>query len=67
MNGGAILPHGEALRSAVRWLSQQPRHDAATVETAAQRFDLSPLEEAFLLEHFVSGPSDRQRDGSGMP
>jgi len=43
-----IRPHGQALRDAVRWLSEQGRHDAAAVEEACRRFDLSPLDEAFL-------------------
>lgn len=46
-----ILPHGEGLRRALRWLSEQGRHDAAAIEEAAQRFDLTPLEEDFLLAH----------------
>lgn len=49
----SLLPKGEALRNAIRWLAAQSRHDAAAVEEAARRFDLSPLDEAFLLEHFV--------------
>jgi len=35
----------------VRWLSEQGRHDAAAVEEASRRFDLSPLDEEFLLRH----------------
>lgn len=53
-----ILPHGEGLRRAVRWLSEQGRHDAAAIEEAARRFDLTPLEEEFLLRYF----SGRQKD-----
>jgi hypothetical protein len=52
MTGGSVLPHGEALRRAVLWLAQQQRHDPAILEQAAQRFDLSPLEAEFLLQHF---------------
>lgn len=53
-----ILPHGEGLRRALRWLSEQGRHDAAAIEEAAQRFDLTPLEEDFLLTHCVSRRKD---------
>lgn len=53
-----ILPHGEGLRRAVRWLSAQRRHDAAAIEEAARCFDLTPLEEEFLLRYF----SGRQKD-----
>jgi hypothetical protein len=52
----AILPPGERLRRAVRWLSEQGRHDAAAIEEAARRFDLTPLEEAFLLRHCAARP-----------
>lgn len=51
-----ILPHGEGLRRALRWLSDQGRHDAAAIEEAAQRFDLTPLEEDFLLTQFTDQP-----------
>jgi hypothetical protein len=37
------------LRSALRWLADIGRHDAATIEEACRRFDLSPLDEEFLL------------------
>lgn len=47
-----ILPDGEALRRAVRWLAEQSRHDAASIEEAARRFDLTPADEEFLLAHF---------------
>jgi len=37
------------LRDALRWLSETGRHDAAAVGEACRRFDLSPLDEEFLL------------------
>lgn len=46
-----IQPRGERLRRAIRWLSEQQRHDAAALEAAARRFDLTPAEEEFLLTH----------------
>jgi hypothetical protein len=58
----SILPDGEALRRAVRWLAEQGRHDAAGIEEAARRFDLAPADEEFLLKHFRD-----QRSGSGNP
>ena len=60
-----IRPHGQALRDAVRWLSESGRHDAAAVEEACRRFDLSPLDEAFLLEETRRlGPAyDADRSG----
>ncbi|MCU0975317.1 MAG: hypothetical protein MUC71_03280 [Steroidobacteraceae bacterium] len=62
MSRDSLLPHGEALRHAVRWLGEQPRIDAAAIEEAARRFDLTPLEEQFLLDHFRAPP-----DGTGKP
>lgn len=42
----------EGLRHAVAWLAEQPFRNAATIEEASRRFNLSPLDEQFLLEHF---------------
>lgn len=46
-----IHPRGERLRRAIRWLSEQQRHDAPALEEAARRFDLTPIEQEFLLRH----------------
>lgn len=51
-----LLPEGEGLRNAVRWLSDQSNGSPLTlkiIEQAAVRFDLSPLEEEFLRTHFI--------------
>jgi len=48
----ALLPEGEGLRRAVAWLADQPCRDASTVEEASCRFNLSPIDEQFLLDHF---------------
>lgn len=55
----SLLPEGEALRRAVAWLAEQPRRDLWTIDEASRRFDLSPLDEAFLLEHFREGAARR--------
>lgn len=47
----ALLPTGESLRRAIRWLSDQGRHDAGAIEEAARRFDLTPADEEFLLRY----------------
>lgn len=57
-----ILPRGEGLRRALRWLSDQGRHDAAAIEEAAQRFDLTPLEEDFILRCFADADTKPARD-----
>jgi hypothetical protein len=57
--GGArdLLPHGEALRSALRWLDQRVRDEPGAdrmklVGEAALRFDLTPTDEDFLLRNW---------------
>ncbi len=49
-----ILPAGEAFGRAVRWLARQESRTPATIEAACRRFDLSPIEEDFLMRHFLS-------------
>jgi hypothetical protein len=49
---GKLIPQGENLRRAIRWMSDRRQHDPAAIEEASRRFDLTPLEEEFLLrEH----------------
>lgn len=48
-----VVPSGEALRKAVKWLADRDCWDMETVEQAARRFDLSPLEEEFLVREFI--------------
>ncbi len=55
-----LLPHGEALRKAVRWLAEQDEKTPEVIEEACRRFDLSPAEEDFLLRHFTSGKQSRE-------
>lgn len=57
---GSSLPEHEGLRRAVQWLVEQPARDAQTIEEAARRFDLSPVDEEFLLRHFRSGDAARK-------
>jgi len=58
----SLLPHGENLRRAVQWISDQGKHDPDTIEKACVQFDLTPQEEEFLLQHFKissnASPSD---------
>ena len=58
MSDHTLLPHGEDLRRAVRWLSEHHQHDIRAIEEASIRFDLSPLDEEFLIQHCV------EREGS---
>ncbi len=66
-------PAGQSLRSALRWLSAEGRHDPAAVEEACRRFDLSPLDEEFLLAELRrirvatgAGTDALPRDADGM-
>jgi hypothetical protein len=52
-----VMPEGESLRQAVRWLAEQEVRDEAAITEAARRFDLSPLDEDFLLRRFVTEKS----------
>lgn len=55
-----IVPAGEMLRRAVRWISDErvARPDvplAKLVDEASMRFDLDPAQEEWLLHTFVTG------------
>jgi hypothetical protein len=53
-----IMPHGENLRKAVQWISEQrqeaaPKSMAKIIEEASLTFNLTPAE-ALYLEHWIS-------------
>ncbi len=48
-SGKRVVPRGQGIRRAIRWMSDECRHDLSAVEEACRRFDLSPAEEEFLL------------------
>lgn len=53
-----VLPEGESIRRALKWLDDRVRDEpgldrARAASEAARRFDLSPLEEEFLLRRWV--------------
>ena len=58
----SILPHGEMLRRAVLWISDMHTYDLKTIEEACVRFDLSPLDEEFLLRHFLHADEDESEE-----
>jgi len=49
----SLLPEGEGLRRAVRWLGENAPTTLESINAAACRFDLTPLEEEFLLHDFL--------------
>lgn len=61
MSEHGVVPHGEGLRNAVRWMAQQPRHDRSVLNEAGQRFDLNPLEQDFLARYFGPWESTPER------
>ena len=61
MSDCPLLPHGSDLLCALRWLSEQHRHDAAAIEEASLRYDLSPLDEEFLLQHCCESSQPREK------
>ena len=61
MRAAPLAPKGDALRHAVAWLAAQGCWTPELVDAASQRFDLSPLDEQFLLQectrmHAHGGP-----------
>ena len=56
--GPGLTPEGDALRRALRWLDDRVKEEpkverSRLVGDAAVRFDLSPVEEEFLLTNWV--------------
>jgi hypothetical protein len=56
--GSGLTPEGDALRRALRWLDERVKEEpkverSRLVGDAAVRFDLSPVEEEFLLTNWV--------------
>lgn len=54
-----LLPRGEGLRQALRWLSEQGEITSKTVEQASRQYNLSPLEEDFLIRKFLQEKNNR--------
>ncbi len=53
MSSGNILPDKEDLRRAVKWIAGQGEFSLKVIEEASVRFDLSPADENFLINHFT--------------
>lgn len=58
--GAGMVPEGEGLRRALRWLDDRVKDDpraprAKLVSEASVQFDLTPVEEEFLLTNWVRG------------
>ncbi len=58
-----LVPHSVTLRAAVRWISEERQRNPCVpllklIEEASRRFDLSPLDEQFLMSAYEAMPSD---------
>jgi hypothetical protein len=49
----SLISEKERLIRAIRWISDNNRHDPEGIQEAAMRYDLSPTDEEFLLSHFT--------------
>lgn len=54
----AINPPHDALRDAIRWLTGRETISRSDIEAASVRFDLGPLDEEFLLQHFTTDETE---------
>ncbi len=54
----------EALRKAVRWLSDEQDYSVEAINRAVQRFDLSPLDADFLIRTFLHADRKEQPEQS---
>ena len=55
-----LRPRHDSLRDAIRWLAGRETVTRSDIEAASVRFDLGPLEEDFLLQHFITAESDER-------
>jgi hypothetical protein len=48
-----LISEKERLIRAIRWISDNNQHNPNGIQEAALRYDLSPTDEEFLLDHFI--------------
>ena len=58
-----LMPEGEKLRKAVRWISEMLQEDPQKrpqelIPLASEKFNLSPKEENFLVSFYTEDKSD---------
>jgi hypothetical protein len=61
MSNNPLLPAHEDLRRAVAWLGSLENVNSSSIDEAALRYDLSPLDEEFLLRLFRITERDQER------
>lgn len=52
MTNSSFRPEHDALRRALAWLAEQHAHTPGLIEEACQRFDVTPVDEEFLLHEY---------------
>ncbi|MBW1667159.1 MAG: hypothetical protein JRI79_01665 [Deltaproteobacteria bacterium] len=62
-----IQPKGEKIRQAVKWISAERLENEKKpikelIQDAALRFNLSPMEEEYLVSFYAEGPKDKGRE-----
>jgi hypothetical protein len=67
----SILPEGEQLRKAIKWISDTRIEDPKAVlfgliETACLKFDLTPKDSEVLM-HFFAGEGPGKQDEDSSP
>ena len=60
----SILPEGEQLRKAVKWISDERTENPGgplftLIEKACLKFDLTPKDEEFLMRYFTENSAEK--------
>lgn len=55
-----VVPRGESLRRAIAWLAEQEEGSPRLIEEACRRFDISPIDEEFLIAEYRRIHEQRQ-------
>jgi len=63
----SILPEGEQLRRAIKWISDNRLDNPGAflpklIEVACLKFDLPPKDAEFLLHHFIETDKDKRME-----
>ena len=60
----SIVPEGEQLRKAIKWISEESANNPGTglakqIDDACMKFDLPPKDSEFLFRFFTEKDSDK--------
>ncbi|MGY5450966.1 hypothetical protein ACVFI8_08515 [Agarivorans sp. MS3-6] len=62
MSDCSLLPKGTDLVRAVKYIGEHHCHDYRSLNEVAFRFDLNPLDQQFILDHFYEAPKPEGLD-----